>query len=78
MTVREFLRTVWSGKYIVVACVLVAVVGAWLYVDRQGTLLESEAVVSLGVDGDGEVTSGWTRPTCPRSRGSPARAGRSA
>jgi tyrosine-protein kinase Etk/Wzc len=56
MTVREFLRTVWSGKYIVVACVLVAVVGAWLYVDRQGTLLESEAVVSLGVDGDGEVT----------------------
>lgn len=47
MTIREFIRTVWAGKYYVLATVLVVVVGAFLYVDRQETQYRATATVQL-------------------------------
>ena len=35
MTIREFVRTLWEGKYLLLAAVVVVVLGTVLYLDRQ-------------------------------------------
>ncbi|MBN0042165.1 hypothetical protein JN535_18575 [Cellulosimicrobium cellulans] len=47
MTIREFLRTVWAGRYYVLAAVLVVVAAALFYVDRQETTYRATATVQL-------------------------------
>lgn len=47
MTIREFFRTVWAGKYYVLAAVLVVVVGALLFILRQETQYRATATVQL-------------------------------
>lgn len=47
MTIREFLRTVWAGKYYVLAAILVVVGAALFYVDRQETMYRATATVQL-------------------------------
>ncbi|WP_265523731.1 hypothetical protein [Oerskovia flava] len=47
MTLREFVRTVWTGKYYVLAAVLVVVAAAVFYVDRQDTVYRASATVEL-------------------------------
>ena len=47
MTVRAFLRILWAGRYYVLAAVLVALVGAGLYVQRQVAVFEASAVVQI-------------------------------
>ncbi|WP_251150484.1 polysaccharide biosynthesis tyrosine autokinase [Cellulosimicrobium sp. Marseille-Q4280] len=47
MTIREFVHTVWAGKYYVLAAVLVVVAGALFYLDRQDTLYRASATVQL-------------------------------
>src|SRR5690606_22311149 len=47
MTIREFVRTIWTGKYYVLAAVLVVVAGALFYVDRQETQYRATATVQL-------------------------------
>ncbi|WP_264031748.1 polysaccharide biosynthesis tyrosine autokinase [Cellulosimicrobium sp. SH8] len=47
MTIREFLRTIWAGKYYVLAAVLVVVAAALFYVDRQETMYRATATVQL-------------------------------
>jgi tyrosine-protein kinase Etk/Wzc len=47
MTIREFVRTVWAGKYYVLAAVLVVVAGTLFYLDRQETLYRATATVQL-------------------------------
>ncbi|MCK0118390.1 capsular exopolysaccharide synthesis family protein [Isoptericola sp. CG 20/1183] len=50
MTIREFLRTVWTAKYLVLAAVVVVVAGALVYLDRQETMYSASAEVQvLGV-----------------------------
>ncbi|OLT54157.1 hypothetical protein BJF88_10380 [Cellulosimicrobium sp. CUA-896] len=47
MTIREFFRTIWAGRYYVLAAVLVVVLGAVLYLARQETLYRATATVQL-------------------------------
>ncbi|MFC8923178.1 hypothetical protein [Cellulosimicrobium sp. NPDC057127] len=47
MTIREFFRTIWAGKYYVLAAVLVVTAGALLYLVRQETLYRATATVQL-------------------------------
>ena len=47
MTIREFVRTVWAGRYYVLAAVLVVVAGALFYLDRQETQYRATATVQL-------------------------------
>ncbi|MHA7133400.1 polysaccharide biosynthesis tyrosine autokinase [Oerskovia turbata] len=47
MTVREFIRTVWAGKYYVLAAVLVVVGGALVYLGQQETVYKATATVRL-------------------------------
>ena len=47
MTIREFLRTVWQGRYYVLVAVLVVVAGAAFYVQRQDTVYEATASVQV-------------------------------
>ncbi|WP_069388179.1 polysaccharide biosynthesis tyrosine autokinase, partial [Cellulosimicrobium cellulans] len=47
MTIREFFRTVWAGRYYVLAAVLVVVVGALLFLVRQETQYRATATVQL-------------------------------
>ncbi|WP_435736863.1 hypothetical protein V5D56_19170 [Cellulosimicrobium sp. PMB13] len=47
MTIREFLRTVWAGKYYVLVAVLVVMIGAALYVERQDPVFEATATVQI-------------------------------
>lgn len=47
MTIRDFFRTVWQGKYYVLVAVLVVVLGASYYVQRQDTQYRAEATVYL-------------------------------
>ncbi len=47
MTIREFARTVWSGRYYVLGAVLVVVAGALFYLDRQDTTYRAVATVQL-------------------------------
>jgi Mrp family chromosome partitioning ATPase/capsular polysaccharide biosynthesis protein len=63
MTIREFVRTVWAGKYYVLAAVLIVVGGSFVYLDRQETVYEATARVQIvssesvpGVAGESVVT----------------------
>ncbi|MBD7999359.1 MULTISPECIES: polysaccharide biosynthesis tyrosine autokinase [Oerskovia] len=47
MTVREFVRTVWAGKYYVLAAVLVVVAAAFVYLNQQETVYKATASVRL-------------------------------
>ncbi|KZM35993.1 polysaccharide biosynthesis tyrosine autokinase [Oerskovia enterophila] len=47
MTVREFIRTVWAGKWYVLAAVLVVVAGALYYLNQQETVYKATATVQL-------------------------------
>jgi len=47
MTIREFARTIWVGKYYVLAAVLVVVAGALFYLDRQETQYRATSTVQL-------------------------------
>jgi Mrp family chromosome partitioning ATPase/capsular polysaccharide biosynthesis protein len=47
MTVREFIRTVWAGKWYVLAAVLVVVAGATFYVQNQETVYRATATVQI-------------------------------
>ncbi|MCB7137024.1 Wzz/FepE/Etk N-terminal domain-containing protein [Cellulosimicrobium marinum] len=69
MTLREFLRTVWEGKYYVLAAVLVVVAGAVFYVERQETVYEATAGVQVvaaeSVPGENQQASSVTVDTDP-------------
>ena len=60
MTVRDFLRTLWASKYLVVATVLVVVAGTAVYLQRAVPVYESTATVQIRsaptVSTDGEST----------------------
>ncbi|WP_166850249.1 polysaccharide biosynthesis tyrosine autokinase [Isoptericola sp. BMS4] len=47
MTVRELLHTVWAGRWLVLAAVLLVVAGTVVYLDGQETVYRSSAVVEL-------------------------------
>ncbi|MEL7976729.1 CpsD/CapB family tyrosine-protein kinase [Isoptericola sp. F-RaC21] len=47
MTVREFFRTVWDGKYLVAVTLVVVLVAAFVYLDRQEEVYEATATVQL-------------------------------
>ncbi|KRD47353.1 hypothetical protein ASE27_03110 [Oerskovia sp. Root918] len=47
MTVREFIRTVWAGKWYVLAAVLVVVAAATFYVQNQETVYRATATVQI-------------------------------
>ncbi|MGF0117916.1 Wzz/FepE/Etk N-terminal domain-containing protein [Promicromonospora sp. Marseille-Q5078] len=47
MTVREFFRTVWDGKYLVVVTLVVVLTAAFVYLDRQDQVYEATATVQL-------------------------------
>jgi tyrosine-protein kinase Etk/Wzc len=47
MTVREFFRTVWDGKYLVAVTLLVVLAAAFVYLDRQEEVYEATATVQL-------------------------------
>ncbi|GAA4836706.1 hypothetical protein GCM10023221_12430 [Luteimicrobium xylanilyticum] len=69
MTVREFLRTVWDGKWYVLAAVVIVMVAAVFYLNRQVTTYQATATVQLnsvqsggGDQGSSAVTAN-TDPT---------------
>ncbi|MGC5166845.1 Wzz/FepE/Etk N-terminal domain-containing protein [Luteimicrobium sp. DT211] len=47
MTVREFLRTVWDGKWYVLAAVVIVMLAALFYLNRQVTTYQATATVQL-------------------------------
>lgn len=47
MTVREFIRTVWDGKWYVLAAVLVVIAGTLFYLGQQETVYKASATVQL-------------------------------
>ncbi len=47
MTIREFFRTVWQGKYLVVTALVVVLAAAHVYLDRQQVTYEATASVQL-------------------------------
>lgn len=47
MTLQEMLRTIWFGKWLVLASVVAAVVGAWLYVSQQDPEYAAQATVQI-------------------------------
>ncbi|MEN5075702.1 CpsD/CapB family tyrosine-protein kinase [Isoptericola cucumis] len=63
MTVRDFLRTLWAGKYLIVAAVLVVVAGTAVYLQRAVPVYESTATVQIrsspavGSEGESEVVT---------------------
>jgi len=69
MTIREFLRTVWQGRYYVLVAVLVVVAGAAFYVQRQDTVYEATASVQVvaaeSVPGANQQASSVTVDTDP-------------
>ncbi|MBD8078968.1 Wzz/FepE/Etk N-terminal domain-containing protein [Cellulosimicrobium arenosum] len=69
MTLREFIRTVWAAKYYVLAAVLVVLVGAGVYLDRQTTVYEATANVQIvaaeSVPGANQEASSVTVDTEP-------------
>jgi len=54
MTVREFLRVMWEGKYFLVASVVLALVAAWVYADRKPEVFEATATVQINTVDPGE------------------------
>ncbi|MFE7407814.1 hypothetical protein [Isoptericola sp. NPDC057559] len=64
MTVREFLRVMWAGKYLVVASVVLALAAAVVYADRKPELYEATASVQINaVDLGGDTASTATTTT---------------
>lgn len=57
MTLQDMFRTIWFGKWLVLASVVAALGGAWLYVDRQEPEYASEATVQI-VDAETLGTAG--------------------
>ena len=47
MTIRQFFRTIWAGRYYVLVAVVVVVLAALAYLDRQDTEYRATAVVQL-------------------------------
>ncbi|HEY0117164.1 MAG TPA: Wzz/FepE/Etk N-terminal domain-containing protein, partial [Cellulomonas sp.] len=47
MTLQDFLRTVWFGRWLVVVSVLAAGAGAWYYLSQQEPVYAAEAKVQL-------------------------------
>ncbi|MCK9794819.1 CpsD/CapB family tyrosine-protein kinase [Isoptericola sp. 4D.3] len=47
MTVREFFKTVWDGKYLVLVVLLVVLAAAYAYLGRQEAVYEATATVQL-------------------------------
>ncbi|WP_407316538.1 CpsD/CapB family tyrosine-protein kinase [Isoptericola halotolerans] len=47
MTIREFVRTVWSAKYLVLTSIVVVVAASLFYLDRQVTMYSATAEVRL-------------------------------
>jgi len=47
MSVREFFRTVWDGKYLVLVVLLVVLAGAYAFIGRQEAVYEATATVQL-------------------------------
>lgn len=47
MTIREFVRTLWKGKYLVLSAVLIVVLGAVVYLDRQDPEYSATATAQL-------------------------------
>ncbi|WP_277209467.1 polysaccharide biosynthesis tyrosine autokinase [Isoptericola croceus] len=69
MTVREFLRVMWEGKYFIVLSVMVALGGSVLYADRQPEAYEASAVVQINAADTGEdpaLAASSTVDTDPR------------
>ncbi|GMA24866.1 hypothetical protein GCM10025864_26250 [Luteimicrobium album] len=63
MTVREFLRTVWDGKWYVLAAVVIVMVAALLYLNRQVTTYQAGATVQLNSVQAGGGDQGGTAVT---------------
>lgn len=47
MTIRDFIRAVWAGKYYVLGAVVVVLVAGWFYLSRQQTSFQATAVVGI-------------------------------
>ncbi len=63
MTIRDFFRTVWSGKYYVLLSLVIVLGATYVYLNRQETQFQATATVQLnssesvpGVDEVAEVT----------------------
>jgi Mrp family chromosome partitioning ATPase/capsular polysaccharide biosynthesis protein len=68
VTVREFLRTVWDGKWYVLAAVVIVMAAAVMYLNRQVTTYQATATVQLasvqsGGDQGGTAVTANTDPT---------------
>ncbi|WP_454042999.1 Wzz/FepE/Etk N-terminal domain-containing protein [Cellulosimicrobium sp. Marseille-Q8652] len=76
MTIREFLRTVWAGKYFVLVAVLVVMAAAMVYVERQDPVFEATATVQIvaaeSVPGANQEASSVTVDTDPEMIRNPA------
>ena len=57
MTVREFLRVMWEGKYFLVASVVLALAAAWVYADRKPEVFEATATVQINAVELGDSTT---------------------
>lgn len=66
MTLREFGRVIRSGWYLVLLAMVVALAGAWVYLDRQVPMFESVTRVELQEDLAVELSQG---PIDPGSEG---------
>lgn len=47
MTIRDFIRAVWAGKYYVLGAIAVVLVAGWFYLGRQQTSFQATAVVGI-------------------------------
>lgn len=52
MTIRELLRTLWFGRWLIVASVVVVMFGAVFYQSRQDTFYEANAIVEYATIND--------------------------
>ncbi|MFF2451704.1 hypothetical protein [Isoptericola sp. NPDC058082] len=57
MTVREFLRVMWEGKYLLIGSVVLALAAAWVYADRKPEVFEATATVQINAVELGDSTS---------------------
>ena len=63
MTVREFLRVMWEGKYLLVGAVVLALAAAWVYADRKPEVFEATATVQINAVDLGESDTPATTTT---------------
>ncbi|SKC37594.1 polysaccharide biosynthesis tyrosine autokinase [Krasilnikoviella flava] len=57
MTVREFLRVMWEGKYFLVASIVLALAAATVYADRKPEVFEATATVQINSVDLGDSTT---------------------